>query len=332
MFGKKWKNINLSRVVPIIYRRYCESYSKVSGLTINSPFYINFDYASGEVFFEKFKDGFWMVAIEVKIKQNTHYYFMPNKKTSFYSINLFSGSHKIGYLSGKEHYWAHNQILVFDPATSHDIYLKSGTTLKYSRLIYTESFLNDLLGGNKSSSPAENDYFDNVKNRVPTKAELFLQERLFNLLRYERDKAHYRASIFSVVYASTSNFLKLLPIKGDIKNEEPAKKNYAMIKAAKILEANFSEHFPGINKLAFECNISVSKFKRDFKETYGITPLNYFRNIQFSYTMASYNQREKTIKESATDLGFKKNSSFSVWYKKINHQEFDITKQSLNDG
>lgn len=50
--------------------------------------------------------------------------------------------------------------------------------------------------------------------------------------------------------------------------------DYAMLKAAKILEQQFHTRFPGIKDLAFSCNVSVSKLKRDFKETHGVTPWN----------------------------------------------------------
>jgi transcriptional regulator GlxA family with amidase domain len=92
--------------------------------------------------------------------------------------------------------------------------------------------------------------------------------------------------------------------------------DYAMLKAAKILEQRFQDRFPGIKELAFSCNVSVSKLKRDFKEVHGVTPLEYFRTLQVRYALDMVESREKTLKEIASELGFRKSSSFLEWYRK----------------
>ncbi|MDR3697772.1 helix-turn-helix domain-containing protein [Mucilaginibacter sp.] len=99
----------------------------------------------------------------------------------------------------------------------------------------------------------------------------------------------------------------------DVSVEDPG---YVMLKAAKILEQKFQDRFPGIKGLAFSCNVSVSKLKRDFKEVHGITPLEYFRTLQVRYALDIVKKKEKTLKEIATELGFRKSSSFLEWYKK----------------
>lgn len=90
-----------------------------------------------------------------------------------------------------------------------------------------------------------------------------------------------------------------------------------MLKASKILEYHAPYKFPGISSLATSCNISVSKLKRDFKKVHRITPLEYFRNLQINYVSGMLSGKEKTVKQLAMELGFKKSSTFSAWYKKI---------------
>ena len=100
--------------------------------------------------------------------------------------------------------------------------------------------------------------------------------------------------------------------------EEPA---YTMLKAAKILEKSIPNKFTGIKDLASSCNISVSKLKRDFKKAHGITPLEYFRSQQIHYVLDMVDRKQKTLKEIAMDLGFKKTSTFHAWYKTIIHEK-----------
>ncbi|HEK21245.1 AraC family transcriptional regulator [uncultured Mucilaginibacter sp.] len=322
----RWRDVNLKRVVPLTYLRYYGRHSTVPGLVTKGHFYLNEEYVSSEIFYEKIEDGFWMIALEIKAKQNTRYHFMPKNKAQLYSVNFISGSKKIGYKNGKDINWADNQVVFFDPNASYEIYLKAGTVVKCCRLIYTDVFIKSLTGKSENITSTKDISLNEA--RATAKAELFLQNRLFNILRYERGMYHYRASLFSTVYGLTTFFLRGSLVEEDVmSNDHKNNGNYAMLKAAKILEAHFSESFPGIYKLASDCNISVSKLKRDFKETYGITPLNYFRNIQINYAMASYRGREKTVKEIASDLGFKKSSTFSAWYKKINNHQLGIVNE-----
>lgn len=66
--------------------------------------------------------------------------------------------------------------------------------------------------------------------------------------------------------------------------------------------------------------MSVSKLKRDFKKAHGITPLEYFRSLQINYVSGMLSGKEKTVKQLAMELGFKKSSTFSAWYKKITNK------------
>jgi len=90
-----------------------------------------------------------------------------------------------------------------------------------------------------------------------------------------------------------------------------------MLKAAKILEEQVPNKFPGVTALALSCGISPSKLKRDFKKVHGLTPLEYFRSQQIVYITGLLKGRKKTVKELAIMLGFKKISTFTVWYRKI---------------
>lgn len=319
MVSTKWRKIDLSKAAPLIYLRYFKKRITTPSLNVREHFYINEKFASGEVFFEKIQEGFWMIAIEIKAKENTHYFFSTKDKIDFYSVNFFSGSLNIGYQDQKDIYWAKNYVLHLDGKITHDIYVKANTVLKYNRLIFTQTFLNVLIGNDQHISLVTHECSGDVINRAAAKSELFLQNRLFNVLRNERNDNHYRASLFSIVYGLATSFIKNSSPQKKIADESSAKKNNpTMFKAAMILEAHLSDGFPGISKIASDCNISMSKLKRDFKKTFGITPLYYFRNLQIAYSMDSFKVPDKTVKEVAFDFGFKKSSSFSNWYKKLN--------------
>jgi len=93
-----------------------------------------------------------------------------------------------------------------------------------------------------------------------------------------------------------------------------------MVKAASLIEQQLSDKFPGISVLAKHCSMSPTKFKQEFKRVHGLTPLEYFRTLQIIRISNLSNNREKTVKELAVDMGLKKHSDFSKWYQKVTEQ------------
>lgn len=99
---------------------------------------------------------------------------------------------------------------------------------------------------------------------------------------------------------------------------------YVMLKAASFLEQELHNKFPGIEALAENCEMSPTKFKKEFREVHGLTPLEYFRTLQIMSLSGLLKGRGKTVKELAEDMGLKKHNDFSVWQKKVLGQ--DIAK------
>lgn len=92
---------------------------------------------------------------------------------------------------------------------------------------------------------------------------------------------------------------------------------FIMLKAASLLEQELSNKFPGIDWLAKNCHMSPTKFKKEFKQIHGLTPLEYFRTLQIISLSGLLKGREKTVKELADEMGLKKHNDFSMWQRKV---------------
>lgn len=210
----RWENIRLGRIAPSVYPRYYRRREGFAQMVPGHHFFIDEKHSWCEVFYERINWGFWLVAMEIHVKGNNHYTLEAKKQSvEFFSINFFSGAGKIGYVDNQALHWAENQMVFSGPGTVTEIYAEKGRVLKCCRLIFTSRYLaeladaNDTIAEDWKSAVAEGRLESLPLFRIPTRAEIFLQERLFNILRHERKKHHYKSSIFSILFELTAFFL-----------------------------------------------------------------------------------------------------------------------------
>ncbi|QTE39774.1 hypothetical protein J3L18_12195 [Mucilaginibacter gossypii] len=210
----RWENITLGRVTPHVYPRYYRRKEGFAQLAAGHHFFIDEKHSWCEVFYERIDFGFWLVAMEIHVKSNNHYILEAKRHSpGLFSINFFSSAGRIGYLNNQDVHWADNQVVFSGPGTVTEIYAEKGKVLKCCRLIFTGSYLTGLSNtdneglGDRQTEATDDRLEHSPLFRVATRAEVFLQDRLFNILRYERKKYHYKSSIFSILFELTAFFL-----------------------------------------------------------------------------------------------------------------------------
>ncbi|MBC2592929.1 helix-turn-helix transcriptional regulator [Ruficoccus amylovorans] len=72
---------------------------------------------------------------------------------------------------------------------------------------------------------------------------------------------------------------------------------------------------PTIKDMAEQAGVSISQFNRKFREEIGVTPKRYFLNRKLNACRRLLAFSEVPIKEVAYDLGFKRLSDFSAWFR-----------------
>lgn len=216
----RWTNIVLGRIIPDVYPRYYRRQAGFAQLVPGHHFFNDEAHSWCEFFFEKINSEFWLQAMEIRAKDNNHYIFEDKKGSGGYSsINILSSGGSIGYRDHEDLHWANSHVIFSKPGTSSDVYLEKGQILKCCRLIFTESYLTEL--SQPGFTPKEEEEVvlseDKVVQsplfRMASTAEIFLQNRLFNILKYERKKQHYKSSVFSILFELTAFFLNSPLIK-----------------------------------------------------------------------------------------------------------------------
>lgn len=216
----RWQNVKLQKMAPYVYVRYYRRQPGFSEVVPEHHFYINEVHSWGEVFSEQIDAGFWLLAMEIRGKANNHYILQPKRSTeNYYSINFFSTSGRVGFQQGSNIQWVSDQVSFLGPSTLCGLYQEKGAVLRCCRMIFTADYLARLissreehLSGIDLQSMMAVNAMDQL-HRIATKAEIFLQFRLFNVLKYGYGKYHYRASVFSNVFELTAFFLNYLPWK-----------------------------------------------------------------------------------------------------------------------
>lgn len=85
--------------------------------------------------------------------------------------------------------------------------------------------------------------------------------------------------------------------------------------AAHILTQSYLNP-PLIKELALKCGLNEYKLKKGFKQLYGISPMEYVRNVRMSLAKELISNSEKTISEIAFELGYSHSQHFHRAFKK----------------
>ncbi len=210
----KWQDIKLNRTTPTVYPRYFERHPGIIPLISGHHFYIDNRDSTGEIFYEKVANGFWLLALEMRAKSNNHYIIEAKSAlANYFSINIFYSSGRIGYYDLHEIHWASDHVIFLHPVTTSEFFLEKGTVLRCCRLIFADNYLAELVnleGNFLNIQDAANKSRHILTYRSAVRAEIFLQDRLYDVLRFKRRSPHYQPSLFSIVFELTAFFLSLL--------------------------------------------------------------------------------------------------------------------------
>lgn len=218
VLSTRWHNIKVKKTDPIVYPRYFRQAQRTYQPLMGDHFFLEKYGIDCEVFYEQMDKGLWILAMELKGKTNNRYILQPKKSTNYYSIDVFSTSSRIGYKIGNSIKWANEHLWFMTPETEFELFQEKDAVVKCVRIIFTIDYMKMLM--------KTNDHFLNTQygtqnpiHRIASKAELLLQFRVMNVLRYERGKHHYRASLLSNIFEQIAFFLNCHYSKCSTRNQ-----------------------------------------------------------------------------------------------------------------
>ena len=106
-----------------------------------------------------------------------------------------------------------------------------------------------------------------------------------------------------------------------IKKECDRKKNIAIPKrilvAKETIDKEFNDSSLSVSSLAENAGVSQAYFRREFKACFGISPIEYIRNVRIENAKMLLRSGLYSISETATESGFDSISYFSSTFRKL---------------
>ena len=140
--------------------------------------------------------------------------------------------------------------------------------------------------------------------------------RLFLLMFAELDQRSdgYQDIFLHLLKAFLLKLGRILPVEPA--PEEIVLTNDQMAFAMNYMAQNYNQDIT-IGELAKYCNMSVSNFRKQFKEAAGTSPLEYLNNLRISVARHLLRTTEEPILAISGAVGFRSLSSFNRLFKRI---------------
>lgn len=276
---------------------------------------------SGTCYFLECNEG--IVAFYVDVVHNIDFQVtQKNVKDDFVAMyyNLTEG--EVSILKDDIVYdlglWKYN-LLIMDGALQSDFYAKAGSKI-YMLCVFIKKNILQVFA-QKNNIP-----FESIKKKSNDEdKEIVKFDRMSNesyhilndLRKLKVGGAIFDLNLKGSVQLLLSNYLNKLSKKRIILEEVNRNDFNAIISSQMYLMDNVESNFPTIKKLAFNANMSLSKFKVLFKEITGTTPNLFFMNNKLHRAKELLEGRQLTILQISDRLHFGNTSYFGAKFKKF---------------
>ncbi|WP_264537329.1 helix-turn-helix domain-containing protein [Flavobacterium sp. N1736] len=126
-----------------------------------------------------------------------------------------------------------------------------------------------------------------------------------------------------------SHFYGLL--SSDQKSDFSAKEKDKLYQAKEIVTHNYSQP-PSITQLSKMVGLNSNKLKKNFKELFGIPVFKYIQEERLNKAYELLQNSDKTVQETAWDVGYESLSSFSnAFFKKFGTRPNDVRQKCFSN-
>lgn len=147
----------------------------------------------------------------------------------------------------------------------------------------------------------------------------FLEEQILSLDQEYRQKAEgYKLAVMARLYDLVTIFLRYLPLEkvSPLEKNKHQKKLDRLEQVLKFVEENYARLL-SLREVAEVANFSVYHFTRFFKDTTGMTFLQYLNSYRISKAVKDLSKSEDSITEVAFKSGFESIKTFNRVFKQL---------------
>ena len=236
------------------------------------------------------------ISVITEKKETSDFDFYCNKraKSGFVAVTEGSG---VFYFEGKEYPIKQNHIIVVDIGDTYGIkageegisYVTSAFTL-YKNMTFKDFSIPPLIDADDNP---------NILNKIKHSANI-----------WDRRQGFFVMETRILIEDILLDFLNLSKSKSLQKAKNPR-----ILPAAEFIKKNYDTKITN-EKLAELCNMSVTHFRRIFKENFGVSPMQYHEKIRMHWAVIFLQSRMFTVSEISEKLGYSDVYYFSNAFKK----------------
>lgn len=279
----------------------------------------------GKIEYLQIQNGLWCNKIDLRLQKPLELIREPKETNDYFILNFHLSKSRIKQTGDGKQFnlgLENVNILLASSATSARIQIPSGVPIKIFNIGFTNNWLED----NILSSANED-----VKSLFPENTSIFLSE--FLDYRFKRTLSDANNSVdnrliltskvfqlleyfFSRVQNRTNNIKKIEGVHSD---------DLAKLILTKEKIENNIENSVSVENLAKLAGMSLSKYKRLFKQVFGTTPYRYYLEVKLNLAMELLLTKKYSCSEVGCMIGYSNLSQFSKAFK----NQFNILPKNV---
>ncbi|WP_306350457.1 helix-turn-helix domain-containing protein [Flavobacterium sp. '19STA2R22 D10 B1'] len=271
-------------------------------------------------FLEVFEDKLSVMVIDAVAHESVEFIKIPVDKdywVVYYDMSDEFSSYIIDKVSHKMGYQSKLGFGIVDCRMASSYIPSVGERLYSLRLLINKKFLNGFFKNNEFEE-VFNEVFDSSKNTMFFYGHLDSKSKivLHQIRERKFDEPSYEFLLKSVALNLLNCLIERLNLNKPITTQFSDNDMASIVKSQKYLLSNLLQPFPGIEILAQNSNMSVTKFKKVYKKVYRMNPGEFFKNEKLLLAMELLKSGQfSSISKVAFELGYNKPAYFTIVFK-----------------
>jgi AraC-like DNA-binding protein len=305
---------------------------------LEQAIYSNNPFTKGVLRYREIEENLWLlvtnIAFKANVKTKAIYDGEPNSYY-FLSFSLYETEVEVQNTSINKINFPSKSWSLYRPGTEIDAYHFKGTSGLFSNFAFSETWLEKNLG--LSALPADN----HMKQLLNSKEGFIfwediipiaehLAKEIWGNLEKENDGhfnvLHLKMQTLNIITQFFKNVNQISVIENTQTISDSDRK--CIIRAEKIIKDNLSLTFPGIDFIANSVSLSPTKLKACFKEVYGKSILQYYKEKKMLLAMQLIKNSEMPIKNISLAVGYESAGKFSTAFK----QQFGVLPSEIRSN
>jgi AraC-like DNA-binding protein len=202
--------------------------------------------------------------------------------------------------------------------TEYEVHARPGVRVRSIRVLMRSDWLAAYFSIDHQSEAVMRYLMFKIKSMLLKEPDFESRELLYELLRYgagdEKGLMYYESRLMLIL----ENFFQWMQAQQPV-HDFDAKISRGdverIVEVEKVLLKDLS-HAPFIDELSKIAGMSSAKFKKLFKEVYGLPVYQYFQKKRMQQAQRLLQKPGASVSDVALDLGYENMSNFSLAYKK----------------